>query len=344
MACKGSFAYAIGRIRVLETKLLNANEVERMVGAKDAKDAYRILNETEYSSHLGDVDQIESFQEVINHGLLKAKNNLVQFSPNQRLLDIIWFRYDIHNLKTLIKGKEGDKPFEEIEPYLVPLGRVDLKTLRRYIYDNERSVGFGIDLVDEKRLMQAVDEAMRLYQAHNDSQAIDLTLDKAFFELIFEIVESFHNSFLLDFVQKSIDLANLNAFLRIKLQDRSQELLKKVLIKHGKIDPNVLVESFKKDLNQFKNVLKNTDYAAEISEGIDYYQEHQSFTKLEKLCDDHRIEFIKNARNLSFGPEPLIAYFWAKKNNALVIRMIMVGKLSNLDQNLLRERLRALYV
>lgn len=341
---KGKYAYSIGRIRVLETKLLNANEVERMIGAPDAKDAFRILNETDFATHLGDIEKLENFQEVINHGLLDAKNVLMKISPNQHLLDLLWFRYDIHNLKTLLKAKVGDKTYEAVQNYLMPLGRVNPKILGRYIFDNERSVGFGINLDDEQHLKQAVDETLRLYQTHNDSQIIDLTLNQAFFKIIYQLAKNFHNSFLTEFVQKSIDLANLNTFLRIKLQNRPLELLKKVLIPNGIISTTLLIDAFKDDLNQLKNTFKNSPYNVIISDGLDFYNEHKSFVHFEKLSDDLRIEFIKKARYLTFGPEPLIAYFWAKKNNALIIRMIMVGKLSNLDANILRERLRELYV
>ncbi|GAG29441.1 unnamed protein product, partial [marine sediment metagenome] len=44
------------------------------------------------------------------------------------------------------------------------------------------------------------------------------------------------------------------------------------------------------------------------------------------------------------GPEALIAYFLAKKNNALIIRMILINKLNAVDPEEIRIRLRKLYV
>ena len=45
-----------------------------------------------------------------------------------------------------------------------------------------------------------------------------------------------------------------------------------------------------------------------------------------------------------YGPEPLIAYFLAKKNNALIVRMILVNKLNKIEPEEIKDRLRDLYV
>ena len=66
---KHSYAYAVARIRVLETHLLTKTELERMLGAADATEAYKVLNDLDYANHIGDIEHIENFQEVIEAGL-----------------------------------------------------------------------------------------------------------------------------------------------------------------------------------------------------------------------------------------------------------------------------------
>jgi V/A-type H+-transporting ATPase subunit C len=56
------------------------------------------------------------------------------------------------------------------------------------------------------------------------------------------------------------------------------------------------------------------------------------------------MDFIKKAKQVSFGVEPLIGYIIAKETEIKIIRIIMVGKLNNIAPNIIRERLRDAYV
>ena len=56
------------------------------------------------------------------------------------------------------------------------------------------------------------------------------------------------------------------------------------------------------------------------------------------------MEKMKSAKMISFGGEPLLAYIYAKETEIKVIRIIMVGKLNNINGEVIRERLRDIYV
>jgi len=55
------------------------------------------------------------------------------------------------------------------------------------------------------------------------------------------------------------------------------------------------------------------------------------------------MSFIKNAKRINFGPEPIIAYIIAKETEIKIIRIILAGKLNKVDSNIIRERLRDIY-
>ena len=56
------------------------------------------------------------------------------------------------------------------------------------------------------------------------------------------------------------------------------------------------------------------------------------------------MDMMKDAKMIPFGPEAVIAYIYAKETEIKVIRTIMVGKLNNITQEVIRERLRDVYV
>ena len=64
----------------------------------------------------------------------------------------------------------------------------------------------------------------------------------------------------------------------------------------------------------------------------------------EKLCDNAVIHYIQDARFVSFGEAPVIAYLAAKEAEIVAIRIIMTGRLAGLPTDVIRERLREAYV
>lgn len=336
------FAQSVTWIRVLETKLLSENELERMVLAKDAKDAYKILNETEYSTHIGDIEKVEDFQEVINSGLKDAKEIVGKIVPYKHIFNMLWFRYDFHNMKVLLKAKNSEKDFDEVKDYCYEFGAVLLDKMKRYVLDDE-DVVFGIGEEFERFLKESVKLAQIEYSKEKDPQLIDIILDKRFCSIINEISETSGNKFLDEFTNKYIDLKNIELFMRLKIQNREEALLEKGFINGGLLEKYRFVDSFRKDISDFAESLKHTDYGTIIKEAVKGYEEDKSFVNLDKLSYDHLNDYIQTAKRISLGPEPIFAYFWAKKNNAQVIRSVMVGKLNKVEPEHIRKMIRNLY-
>jgi len=336
------FAQSSSWIRVLETKLLNENELERMVLAKDARDAYKILNETDYSSHIGDIEKIESFQEVINAGLQDTKELIMRIAPENWVFNILWFRYDFHNLKVLLKAKYSGKEFSEIEGFLLNFGAIPTNKLRKFIFGNE-DVIFGLEQEYEEYIKESVMLAKTDYEKNEDPQMIDIVLDKRFCKIINEIALRSENAFLIELTKKYIDLKNIELFIRLKIQKRDETLLLKGFINRGYLEKYRFIDSFRKDITDFAESMKHTNYAEIIRAAVKGYEDERSFVKLDKLTYDHLTDYIQQARRIAIGPEPVFAYFWAKKNNALIIRSIMVGKLNNIASEDIRKIIRTLY-
>ncbi len=339
-----SFAQSVAWIRVLETKLLSENELERMVLARDAKDAYKILNETEYSTHIGDIDKVEDFQEVINAGLKDSKSTVEKIVPYKHIFNILWFRYDFHNMKVLLKAKNGGKTYEEVANYTYNFGAVELGRLKKYILEaDDLGFGLGLSIENEKYMKESIKLAQAEFDKNEDPQLIDVILDKRFCEIINTISEESGNAFLEEFTDKYIDLKNIELFIRLKIQNREEGLLEKGFILGGTLEKYRFADAFRKDVSDFAENLKHTNYASIIKDAVKGYEDDKSFVKLDKLSYDHLNNYIQSAKRIALGPEPIFAYFWAKKNNAQVIRSVMVGKLNEVQPEDIRKMIRNLY-
>jgi V/A-type H+-transporting ATPase subunit C len=64
---------------------------------------------------------------------------------------------------------------------------------------------------------------------------------------------------------------------------------------------------------------------------------------LEKASHNFLMQALKPAKYLSFGPEPILAYYFAKVNELNLIRMIVLAKLNAVSLDLVKERLNTVY-
>jgi V/A-type H+-transporting ATPase subunit C len=62
------------------------------------------------------------------------------------------------------------------------------------------------------------------------------------------------------------------------------------------------------------------------------------------LGDEALIKYMKSAKLIAFGEQPLIAYIAAKEAEIISIRTIMSGRKADVPHEVLRERLREAYV
>lgn len=337
------FAYSVGLVRALETLLLNENEVERMILAKDGKDAFKVLNEFDYANNKTGVENPSNFQVILDEGLLDIRDVLEKITPNKRVLNILLLQYDFHNIKTLIKAKLSDKTFGEIENLLSKMGAIKIDALKTFIFD-ETDTAFNLDEREETYLKKKIKKVQKLFEKHDrDPQVIDLYLDQKLMKMIYNIARDSENLFLKRYVEKLIDLNNLKLLFRMKAQGKDIDVFERGFLWHGSITFSKLKDAFEKDISEMHEALGNARYSKIAQIGYKYYEEEGSFLHLEKEIENYLTDFIKEAKLVPFGPEPLIAYFLAKRNHAMVIRMIMINKLNEIEPEEIKPRLRNLY-
>lgn len=337
------FAYTIGVIRTLETLLLNSNEVERMTLAKNAEEAFRIFDEMDYADNTAGIKSASDFHKVLTEGLMDIKQRLSDITPNKRVLNIIFFNYDFHNIKTMIKAKLSGKTYEEISELISDLGAIKVAALREFIFE-ESNTAFNLDEKSELFIKGHIKAVQVLFTKEDENpQVIDLYLDEKLMEIIHEIAKDFNSPYLVNYVKKLVDLTNIRLFFRMKLQEKDFELFKIAFLQNGNLPRQKFEAAYNLKLDEFGEVMKSTDFGRLVETGLKHYQEEKTLIYLEKEIENYLTSYIKQAKQMAFGPEPLIAYFLAKKNNALIIRMIMISKLNNVDPEEIKTRLRNIY-
>lgn len=203
-----------------------------------------------------------------------------------------------------------------------------------------------------------LDEAL----LHNSTKARDLIrdllidkemihlLDSDDLEAALSLVKGYRSEFLNDYVMHLIDMHNIKTFLRLFLLKERPEILQQLLVNGGFMPKKLFLQFYGQDLALFLERLEYVhkregiiDYAFFLREPVEKLQKTNSFVALEKAISDFLVRILKPAKYFTFGPEPLIAYYFAKINEIGLIRMIILAKLNDVPAAIVKERLNTVY-
>ncbi|NFO03498.1 V-type ATP synthase subunit C [Clostridium botulinum] len=328
------FSQVIPRLRVYETKLLDKSKIDRMIDSNSANEALKVLQETEYANVMTNVKRAEDYEVILSEELKRLFNLMYEISPMKSLVDLMSIKYDYQNIKVILKGIFLKK---DLSYLLIDVGTIEASKLK-YLVENN-------DLRDLPQVMRdAVEESKDKFENTKDPQVLDIILDKYMFKQLVQIKNEIKDNFVNKYVESVIDSTNLKTLLRVKKQNKGREFFTSVIIEGGSLDKDKLLGMLNDAVENISNKLAFTDYNDLIKSGIEYYTKTGSVSLLEKLVDNYIMDMMKDAKIIPFGVEPLLAYIYAKETEIKIIRIVMVGKLNNISAEVIRERLRDIYV
>lgn len=324
------FAQSVARIKVLETKMIDRAKLESLIEAKDFDEAIRILQDSVYGEYVSS----NNYEEGLKASLEDFYKEMFKICPVSSVVDLFRVKYDVHNLKTFIKAKLLKK---ELDNILIDAGSIELLKLKEMLKNETYS---DLPNVFKEAVIKAIDE----YNNNKNPQVIDIILDSAMFNRQLELAKESNIKYLEDYLMLQIDILNIKTFIRAKEQKREKDFIKQALIKGGKLDIDVFLNNYVEDVENFANKIFHTDHFRWLREGIEEYLKTNDLGRVEKAADNYTISILKNSKFVSFGAEPIVAYMFAKENEIKLIRIILTGKKNKVAPDIIRERLRDIYV
>lgn len=327
---EGAYAFATGRIRALEAKLLNRVHYQRLLEAPDAFETWRTLAEMGYAKAAE--RKLDEYEEVLTDELRAVYKLLKSLAPEEEHLGWLARRYDFHHVKVYIKAKLlGEDPREGV---LDGVGTVPLKLI-------EASIATRVWSALPPELADVAEQALTEYESTKVPQSIDIVVDRGLFAYLTDAARG--HPFMETLVAIWADLLNLKSLLRAKAMGKDRAFVSKVLVP-GSLEASQLLALLEMSVETWAEELRHTPYAEVLSHGLAYFTEKKSLTLLEKLSDNFVISFLKRAKLALYGAEPVIAYVLAKETELKNIRIILVGKLNGLPKETIEEHLREPYV
>lgn len=319
-----TYMYAGTRAKTLERGLLTETQLELLTSAKSADEAQKVLYDTYLAGYLSKTGD-KSVSDALDESVVEAKEVLSSIAPDPNLLNILWVKYDFHNLKTIYKGKKAELEDEAILSNCFNTGTVSPERLLKAFSDNKlhQISGYLKDAAHD------AETAKRILE-------IDLFINRHYFKAIQAIAAESNDAFVSKFVTTLIDLFNLKAALRAEAIDGIE--VRDVLAHGGSY---TLTELEQKE-NVFK-LLARFGGEKLWTEAIEHFNNTGKYNRLEKIADEYISDFIKEESLSVFTSASLFSYFQAQKNNAQIIGAILVAKEAGMEEKELRTILRRLH-
>lgn len=318
------YIYAVARVRCKERELLSDGDIHALASAKGFDEAMKTL----FDKGWGDGTQ-KSAEEILTFENDKTWKLIRELAGDLSSFEIVLLPTDYNNMKAAVKSVLST---DEHEPVTVSgEGMVPLKQIQTAVKNKSFS-----DLPAD--MAQAAAHAYDIFMQTQDGQLCDAVLDKACLSAMLESGRRSENELLQDYAELTVAIANIKIAVRSCKTKKSQFYITNALVPCDSLDVGRLAAAASGDLTSVYAYLAFTPYA-QAAEHL-----KTSYTAFEKWCDDRIMRMIKGQKSNPFTIGPLFAYVVARQNEISMVRIILAAKLNDLNEEMIKERLRDMYV
>lgn len=316
------FAYASARIRADENSLLGFAFLTQLAEAQDFDSAAAMLASHGYPM-IEKAENLDDTLEICESELWKETEAAV---GGKAELDFLIMKNDFHNLKVSVKSIAAD-----VDPRGMFLHPCIFDPSE--VYETVKSRQF--DLLDPM-LSKAASGGYRLITGTMDGQLYDIYIDSCYIAELLKKCEAY--PFAYEYFSKYAALYDIKTALRLAETGKKSEAVLDAVVDNPMLDVQVLRLSASKSVGDVLSYIEGTEFSA-LS---DAYK--NSYAAFERACAEMLAAELEGARYVSFGTEPIIAYFIAKENEINTVRMILNCKAAKIPSLKIRERMCDVYV
>ena len=315
------------RVRAMETTLLTAERMERLLEARSDEEVSKLLQDCGYPEL--DAARPEAMDAALSQAREELLTDLGDGAPDPRYIDIFKLKYDYHNAKAILKAAAmGTSP----DRMLMDMGRIGAAELKTAVESGELDKLPGA-------LPAAVAEAKSVLDTTRDPQLSDIVLDRWMYRDMAQVAEDTGSQFLRGYVETQIDAANLRALIRTLRMGKNADFLAGVLFESGTVEPAAILAAANHPAGGLNEIYGPTRFA-QAAEAGEAALKGGSLTEFEKRCDDAVSDYLAGAQMIPFGEAPLLAYLAAREPEYTNIRILLMGRAAGLSPEVIRSRLR----
>lgn len=321
---KENYIYEVARIRSKELALLSNNDINSLLSQPDYESCLNFLTDKGW----GNGTENQSGTDLLKSETDKTWETIRELVKNDKTFDVFFIENDFQNLKASIKSVVRD-----IEPSSMLISKS--KTDPMIIYN-------AIKNREHEKLPEYLQgpgkEAVKTLLQTSDGQLCDIIIDKACLGYVYKLGQEETEEIIKVYTELLVASSNIKMAVRSFNINKSLNFIKRSLVECESINTELLATAATKSLEEIYNYLEKTVYKNAI-ESLKI-----SLPKFELWCDNFLINKIKEEKYNCFTAGPLVAYIIARENEIKAARIILSGKLNLLEEDIIKERLRDMYV
>lgn len=344
------YGYANARLRGMRANLLPQSFYEEIIASPDLESAVKPLMDTEYADDL-ETELLHGHtaavvDEALKANMVRAYRKVLGFlNPEaRRLLSTLLGRWDVFNVKAILRGAHNHVSFDEVKDSLVPAGYLGLTELEALAkLDDVRA---GIDTMAMWGLVYALPlrQSFPEYAENNELSVLELALDRQYSEWASgRLVGDETNVALVRRVfGMQVDIMNLVTIFRMIKEEVAAENATRYFLPGGwAVRSDLFTELARlSDIDEVLDRLKSTPYAEALDAAAVRYLENQSIPVFERALE----ELLMRRALVSAAKDPLgvgaaVAYLWGKQNEITNLRIVIKGKDVGMPADRVREEL-----
>lgn len=317
------YTYQVARVRARELNLLDRQDIEQLMAAKNYDDCLRALRDKGWGG-----GNEKSSEEILSSENRKIWEFIGELVTDLSPFNVLLYPTDFNNLKAAVKLiATGTQPHSVFKGG----GTVEPELMMRAVKDNDFSVL-------PESMSEAGAKAYKTILQTGDGQLCDVIIDRACLEAVDKAGKESKDELVREYARLSVAISDIKIAVRCQKTAKTLNFISEALAPCDTLNISSLAVAATKSLDEVYAYLSSTEY----SDAVDKLKEGPS--AFEKWCDDRMMDMIKGQKSNPFTIGPIMAYILARQNEINCVRIILSGKLNDIDDSVIRERLRDMYV
>lgn len=344
------YGYGNARVRGMRSRLLTSRFFDELMQTTDLTRIIQMLIDTEYGPDI-ETAIIQgrtpaAMDEAFRANMVRTFRKVMGFLNSEAhvLVGTLLGRWDLFNIKSIVRGKHMHLTSEQIEDGLYAVGSLTPVELR-YLMELKdiRSVVHTLATWGSP-YAAPLRNGLVAYGEGANLAALELAVDSYYFSWAASRLSSRRANAVLarEILGLQADSVNLLTTFRLLKSNLGDLDPKMFYLPAGRyVDEETFIDLIKvSDVEEVLDGLKGTPYARQLESVIANYLEEGSLAVFERALEDYVMRRALDAgRGDPLGVGITIGYLWAKQNEVTNLRIIVKGTSVGMPADRMRKEL-----
>ncbi len=341
----GNYEYVTARVRSRRAVLFDDDDYRKLLRMGTGEIA-RFMEETEYEAEMNALGArysgVDLVEYALNRNLAKHFEDLLRWADG-RLYDYIaryLRKFDVWNVKTVIRGQYSGADREEIEDDLIRAGEIGDDLLDRLVAAD--SIQEIVEHLDGTMFGDPLEAAMRDFEDTGVLVPLENAIDRAFYETLLAGLpqeQTRATELYVEFLRAEIDFRNLRNALRLA-RSGTDIPPADYYIQGGRLFDEQDLRQLAGNTDQLVEHIRSSVYGDDLADALDVLESAETLIEFEHALDAALLEYADQLSNrYPLSVCPVLSYVLAKEREVDNIRAIARGREAGLDAEEIEEEL-----